>query len=68
MFVPRQVSVTGPYPKNVEIKLIGTEGVKLRIVLVPTSYGRPKLENVKIDACYTEGIIFEFILIILQSI
>ena len=50
------MSVGGPFPKDVKIKLIGTQGVTLKIVLIPTSYGRPKLENVVIEACYTAGI------------
>lgn len=53
------MSISGPFPKTQEIALDGTEGAKLKVVLVPTASGQPKLENVNIEACYTEGIICE---------
>lgn len=50
------MSVSGPYPKTVDVRLVGTPGVTVKIVLEPTSYGQPKLDEVEIDACFTSGI------------
>ncbi|XP_060080481.1 mucin-2-like [Ylistrum balloti] len=52
---PKQVSLSGPYPKTVDVPLVGTMGVKVKVVLEPTSYGQPKLDEVVIEACYTSA-------------
>ena len=49
------MDVSGPYPSKVDVKLLGTKGVTLRIVLTPSSYGQAKLERVEIEACYETG-------------
>lgn len=57
-FNPRDVPVSDKYPTKIDLRLLGTSGVKLRIMLVPTTNGQPKLDDVTIEACYTSGINF----------
>lgn len=49
------MDVSGPYPRKVDVKLLGTKGVTLRIVLIPSSYGQAQLARVEIEACYETG-------------
>ena len=54
---PRNVPVSGQNAQDVEVRLLGTAGVKLQIVVVPRSTAQAKLDDVTIEACYTSGIV-----------